>query len=662
MSLVPLGKRPSSSAKSRNAAFLPTTRADMEARGWDQLDILIVTGDAYVDHPAFGPVLIARFLEGRGFKVGIIAQPKWDSPADLCRMGAPRLYVGIAAGNLDSMLNKLTAQKKTRGEDQYSPGGDTGHRPNRASIVYSNLVRQGMPGTPIVLGGIEASLRRIAHYDYWEDKVRRSILLDAKADLLVFGMGERPAWEIARRMDAGESIDALVDVRGTAHVKQNRRSWEPLLAEKSRFTTDGKLLVLPSYEDVLKSKEAFAKMSRLFQYETNPHNGRPLLQPHGDQAVYFNPPALPLSEGEMDGLYDLPFTRLPHPSYTDVIPAFETVKHSIVTMRGCFGGCTFCSITEHEGRVIQSRSEDSILREIRQLRRMDGFKGVLSDLGGPTANMYKMTCKDEKTESACRKLSCVHPGICENLVTDHAPLVQLMKKVREADGIKKVYIASGVRYDLAERSPEFIRELAKHHTGGQLSVAPEHSNNNVLEKMKKPPIASYERFAQAFCKASEEAGKDQYLVPYFITGHPGSTLTDTIELALYLKRQNLRPRQIQDFIPTPMSMAATMYYTGIDPLTMTPVYTARDLREKRMMKALLFWWDPQHWPLARDALSKAGRRDLIGRAPHCLVPPEYGVQHGFGMARPAGASPRAGMPQAGGNRWGAARPSKGRGK
>jgi uncharacterized radical SAM protein YgiQ len=662
MSLVPLGKRPSSGAKTRNAAFLPTTRADMDARGWDQLDILIVTGDAYVDHPAFGPVLIARFLEGRGFKVGIIAQPKWDSPADLCRMGAPRLYVGIAAGNLDSMLNKLTAQKKTRGEDQYSPGGDTGHRPNRASIVYSNLVRQGMPGTPIVLGGIEASLRRIAHYDYWEDKVRRSILLDAKADLLVFGMGERPAWEIARRMDAGESINALVDVRGTAHVKQNRRSWEPLLAEKSRFTTDGKLLVLPSYEDVLKSKEAFAKMSRLFQYETNPHNGRPLLQPHGDQAVYFNPPALPLSEGEMDGLYDLPFTRLPHPSYTDVIPAFETVKHSIVTMRGCFGGCTFCSITEHEGRVIQSRSEDSILREIRQLRRMDGFKGVLSDLGGPTANMYKMTCKDEKTESACRKLSCVHPGICENLVTDHAPLVQLMKKVREADGIKKVYIASGVRYDLAERSPEFIRELAKHHTGGQLSVAPEHSNNNVLEKMKKPPIASYERFAQAFCKASEEAGKDQYLVPYFITGHPGSTLTDTIELALYLKRQNLRPRQIQDFIPTPMSMAATMYYTGIDPLTMTPVYTARDLREKRMMKALLFWWDPQHWPLARDALGKAGRRDLIGRAPHCLVPPEYGVQHGFGMAKPLGAIPRAGTPQAGGNRWGAPRPSKGRGK
>ncbi len=602
--------------------FLPTTRQEMALRGWDELDVLIVTGDAYVDHPAFGPILIARFLEARGYRVGVIAQPRWDSPEDIARMGRPRLWVGVSAGNLDSMLNKLTAQKKVRSEDQYSPGGRTNARPNRATIVYANLCRQAFPGTPVVLGGIEASLRRIAHYDYWSDQVRRSILLDAKADLLVFGKGERAAWEISKRLAAGEKSTDLTDVRGTAHVKKNRRAWEPLLADTSKFVTDRKVVVLPSYEEVTKSKEAFARMSKAFQYETNAHNGRPLLQVHGDEAVYFNPPAEPLDESEMDGLYDMPFVRAAHPSYKEKIPAFETVKHSIVTMRGCFGGCTFCSITEHEGRIIQSRSEASVLREVRQLSRMDGFSGVLTDLGGPTANMYKMHCKDERIESACRRLSCVHPGVCENLVTDHSPLLSLMKAVREEKGIKRVFIASGVRYDLAERSPEFVRELAKHHTGGQLSVAPEHSNDNVLEKMKKPSIRSYERFAQMFCNASEEAGKEQFLVPYFITGHPGSTLKDTIELALYLKRNDMRPRQVQDFIPTPMAIATTMFYTGIDPLTGDPVYSARDLREKRMMKALVFYWDPQHWPLARDALRQAGRHDLIGRGPNALVPPE----------------------------------------
>jgi uncharacterized radical SAM protein YgiQ len=592
-------------------AFLPTTREEMDARGWKELDILIVTGDAYVDHPAFGPILIARFLEGRGYRVGVAAQPRWDNPDDIARMGRPRLFVGVSAGNLDSMLNKLTAQKKVRSEDQYSPNGETNRRPNRATLVYANLCRQAFPGLPVVIGGIEASLRRIAHYDYWSDQVRRSILLDSKADLLVFGMGERAAWEIARRLDAGEKVSDLTDVRGTAHVKKNRRAWAHI--ETSRYTTDGKVLVLPSYEEVKSDKQAFAKMSRLFQYETNAHNGRPLLQPHGDEAVYFNSPALPLGEEDMDGLYDLPFQRRPHFSYgKDRIPAFDTVKHSIVTMRGCFGGCTFCSITEHEGRIIQSRSEASVLREVRALSRMDDFRGTITDLGGPTANMYKMTCKDEKTESACRRLSCVHPGICENLVTDHDPLIDLMKKVRQEKGIKKVFIASGVRYDLAERSPEFVHELARHHTGGQLSVAPEHSDPKVLDKMKKPGIQSYERFAQAFCQASEEAGKQQFLVPYFITGHPGSTLKDTIELARYLKQNGMRPRQVQDFIPTPMAMATCMYHTGIDPLTMEPVYTAKDLREKRMMKALIFYWDEQHWPLAREALKKAGRRDLIG--------------------------------------------------
>ncbi len=592
----------------------------MELRGWSELDILIVTGDAYVDHPAFGPILIARFLEGRGYKVGVVAQPKWTDPSDIARMGRPRLFVGVSAGNLDSMLNKLTAQKKVRSEDQYSPGGANTLRPNRATIVYSNLCRQAFPGLPVVIGGIEASLRRIAHYDYWSDSVRRSMLLDAKADLLVFGMGERAAWEIAKRLDAGERVESLTDIRGTAHVKKNRRAWESIAADPSKFVRDKKTVVLPSYEEVTKDKAAFAKMSRAFHYETNPHNGRPILQPFGEEAVYFNPPAEPLAESEMDGLYDLPFTRLPHPSYEEKIPAYETVKHSIVTMRGCFGGCTFCSITEHEGRIIQSRSSENVLREVRALSRMEDFRGTITDLGGPTANMYKMTCRDEKTESACRRLSCVHPDICENLVTDHGPMIDLMKKVRDERGIKRVYIASGIRYDLAEKSPEFIKELAEHHTGGQLSVAPEHSSDKVLGKMKKPAIKSYERFAQAFCQASEQAGKEQYLIPYFITGHPGSTLTDTIELAIYLKKNGMRPRQVQDFIPTPMAIATTMFYTGTDPLSGEPVYSATDLREKRMMKALIFYWDPQHWPLAREALKKAGRGDLIGRAPHCLVP------------------------------------------
>jgi uncharacterized radical SAM protein YgiQ len=574
---------------------------------------------------------VARFLEGRGYRVGVVAQPRWTGVEDIARMGRPRLFVGVSAGNLDSMLNKLTAQKKVRSEDQYSPGGRPNARPNRASIVYANLCRQAFPGLPVVLGGIEASLRRIAHYDYWSDSVRRSILLDAKADLLVFGMGERAAWEIARRLDAGETIDRLTDVRGTAHVRKNRSLWESVAADPSEHVRDGKAVVLPSYEEVCADRQAFARMSRMLQYETNAHNARPLLQPHGDQAVYFNPPALPLEEADMDGLYDLPFARRPHDSYgQERIPAFETIKHSIVTMRGCFGGCTFCSITEHEGRIIQSRSAASVLREVRALSRMDDFRGTITDVGGPTANMYQMRCKDERTESACRRLSCVHvtdgaepgagPRICENLVTDHGPLIDLLKKVRKEPGVDRVFVASGVRYDLATRSPEFITELARHHTGGQLSVAPEHTNPEVLGKMKKPPIEHYERFAQSFCRASEEAGKEQYLVPYFITGHPGSTLKDTIELALWLKARNLRPRQVQDFIPTPMAIATAMFYTGIDPLTMEPVPVVRDLRDKKLMKSLLYWWDPAQHDLAREALRKAGRLDLVGNGAKCLVP------------------------------------------
>ncbi len=637
MSLVPLRRSRGDRRRSKpqRRRFLPTCAADLAERGWDAIDILIVTGDAYVDHPAFGPVLIARFLEARGFRVGLIAQPEWRSPSALQVMGTPRLFVGVSAGNLDSMLNKLTAQKKVRSVDQYTPGGNTNARPNRASVVYSNLCRQAFPGTPIVLGGIEASLRRIAHYDYWSDSVRRSVLLDSKAHLLVFGMGERAVWEVAERLKQGATVASLTDVRGTAVPLNNRAAWEPLLEERSRYTTDGGVVVLPSYEEVRDDKRRFAEMSRAFQYETNAKNGRRLLQRHGNQAVLFNAPALPLSEDEMDELYDLPFARAPHPTYKERIPAFDTVKHSIVTMRGCFGGCTFCSITEHEGRVIQSRSSASVLREVRALRRMGDFRGVISDLGGPTANMYKMTCKDEKTESACRRLSCVHPKVCENLITDHEPLLDLMKQVREAPGVKQAFIASGVRYDLAELSPRFVDELARHHTGGQVSVAPEHNSDEVLEKMKKPAIRSYERFASAFCEASERAGKNQFLVPYLITGHPGSTLKQTLELALYLKRRNMRPRQIQDFIPTPMSMATCMYYSGLDPFTLEPVHTARTMREKRMMKALVLYWDREHWPLARDALRELGREDLIGRAARCLVPPAYGATAPRSSAKPA---------------------------
>jgi uncharacterized radical SAM protein YgiQ len=606
--------------------FLPTTWAEVQSRGWSELDVVIISGDAYVDHPAFGPPLIARFLEGRGFKVGILPQPDWRSVDAFRALGRPRLFFGISAGNMDSMLNRLTAQKKNRGEDQYSPGGRRGMRPDRATIVYANRAREAYANVPIVLGGIEASLRRIAHYDYWSDTVRRSILLDSKADLLIFGMGERPVWELAQRLRTGEPIDRIRDLRGTAFPVSKAES-EAFAAWPSEHVSDGRVVVLPSLEEVRADKRKYALASRILHYETNPHNARPLLQRDRFDlgGVYFNPPALPLDTATMDELYDLPFNRAPHPRYADEpVPAFETVKNSLVIMRGCFGGCTFCSITEHEGRVIQNRSAESILRELRAMRRQGEWNGVVSDLGGPTANMYQMRCEDEKFESKCRRLSCVHPGICEHLKTDHAPLIELMRRVRAEPGVKHVHIASGVRTDLVvdgERGQEYLAELTRHHVGGQLSVAPEHVSDETLRLMKKPPIASYDRFTEAFRCASQAAGKEQYLIPYFISGHPGSTLDDMIAQALYLKKKGYRPRQVQDFIPTPMSLAATMYHTGIDPLTMTPCYTAKGLREKRLQKALLLYWDPEQHDLVREALTQAGRTDLIGTRPECLVPP-----------------------------------------
>jgi len=608
--------------------FLPTCRADLQARGWDQVDIIIVSGDAYVDHPAFGPVLIARFLEGRGYRVGILPQPDWQSAEPFKALGKPRLFFGVSAGNLDSMLNRLTAQKKNRAEDQYTPGGQTGARPDRATMAYAQRCREAYKDVPVVIGGIEASLRRVAHYDYWSDKVRRSILLDSKADLLVFGMGERPILEVARRLDQGEDVKDLRDVRGTAYVL-NEADTREALQDTSQRVKDGKPLLLPSYEQVKKDKVAYARMAKLFQLETNPRNARPLLQEHGKRAVYYNPPALPLDDDAGDGksvamdeLYDLPFNRAAHPMYDAPIPAFEIVKHSVVTMRGCFGGCTFCSITEHEGRVIQSRSSESVLREIREIRRMGDFRGTITDLGGPTANMYKMKCSKPEVEAKCRRLSCVHPFVCPNLGTDHGPVIDLMKQVRQEEGVKHVFIASGVRTDLAELSPEYVNELAHHHVGGHLSVAPEHVSKKTLKHMKKPPVAAYERFTAMFRQCSQDAGKEQYEIPYFISGHPGCDMDDMIELALWLKREGYKPRQVQDFIPTPMSIASAMYWTGIDPLTGEQVYVARGLREKRMQKALLLYWDPKHHDLARQALKQAGRTDLIGKSPSHLVPPE----------------------------------------
>ena len=601
--------------------FLPTCAADLASRGWSGVDIVIVTGDAYVDHPAFGPVLIARFLESHGFRVGLLAQPDWHSAEPFKALGRPRLFFGVSAGNLDSMLGRLTAQKKNRSEDQYSPGGRPGCRPDRASVVYAQRCREAYPGVPIVLGGIEASLRRIAHYDYWSDKLRRSIVFDAKADLLVFGMGERPILELAQRLDRGEPMARLRDIRGTA-ISIDDAEMRRHEADPARRASDEKTVVLPSFAEVLASPRSFAIMSRDFQLETNPGNARPLAQRHGDRAVYLNPPAPPLEREAMDALYALPFNRAPHPMYRGArIPAFETIKHSIVLMRGCFGGCSFCSITEHEGRVIQERSTASVLAEVRALGRQADFRGTITDLGGPTANMYGLGCVSKGLEARCRRLSCVHPRVCSNLVTDHGPLVELMRAVRAEPTVKHVFIASGVRSDLAERNPGYVAELAAFHTGGQLSVAPEHVSPRVLSLMKKPAVESYERFQRLFADASAQAKKEQYDIPYFISGHPGSTLTDMVELALWLKAHRRRPRQVQDFIPTPMSMATAMYYSGLDPVTLEPVYSARGLREKRLQKALLLFWSPEHQDDAREALREAGRADLIGRGPHCLVPP-----------------------------------------
>ena len=669
------------------APQLPMSRAEMDLLGWDACDVIIVTGDAYVDHPSFGMAIVGRLLEAQGFRVGILAQPDWNSAEDFRRLGRPNLFFGITAGNMDSMVNRYTSDRRLRSDDAYSPGGEGGRRPDRSVLVYAQRAREAYKDTPIVLGGIEASLRRIAHYDYWSDKVRRSVLMDAKADLLLYGNAERALVELAHRLAAGEPITTIRDLRGTAFMTRGLPTdWVeidastlddtrarpqrdphrdpysldpgcgdepgmpgggasagairgergalsvavpiPDLGQGPRRATRTHTLVrLPSYEKVRDDPLLYAHASRVFHLETNPGNARALAQGHGDRDLWLNPPPIPLTSAELDRVYELPYSRRPHDSYGGArIPAWEMIRFSVAIMRGCFGGCTFCSITEHEGRIIQSRSEASILREIEDLRdRTPGFTGVLSDLGGPTANMWRLGCRDPAIESACRRLSCVFPGICKNLGTDHDPLIQLYRKARALPGIKRVLIASGLRYDLAVRSQAYIRELATHHVGGYLKIAPEHTEAEPLALMMKPGIGAYDRFKTLFDKYSREAGKEQFLIPYFIAAHPGTRDEDMLNLALWLKGNGFRPDQVQAFLPTPMALASTMYHTGINPLKRVTrgaerVVLARGARQRRLHKAFLRYHDPENWPLLREALKRIGRADLIGNGQRHLVP------------------------------------------
>ena len=590
---------------------LPTSRAEMAARGWDAVDVVLVSGDAYVDHPSFANGLIARLLEAAGFRVAVLAQPDWSSCEPWRQFGRPRLCFAVSAGNMDSMINHYTANRKVRNDDAYSPDGAIGRRPDRATLAYCQRSREAFPGVPVVAGGVEASLRRLAHYDYWSDTVRRSILLDAKADLVGFGMGERTVLEIVRGLDAGRTVKDLRGLRGVAFR----------LGASEPPPVGPETLELPAYEAVVADTLAFCEMTRIAHLETNPHNARQLVQRHGREAVVDNPPALPLEQGEMDAVYGLPFTRRPHPAYgTARIPAFEVVQHSVQIMRGCFGGCTFCSITAHEGRIIQSRSQESVITEIKLLAAQPGFKGTVSDIGGPTANMYQMRCSRPEVEAKCRRLSCVHPTVCKLLGTDHGPLKSLMREARSVAGVKRVLVASGVRMDLARRDPEYLQELAAHHVGGHLKVAPEHTDPEVLRLMKKPSADDYVEFDKAFQAASRRVGKKQYTVPYFIASHPGSGIEEMIDLAVFLKQNGYKPDQVQDFIPSPFDIAACMYHTGLDPMTRQPVKITKGLRDRRMQRALLQFFKPENYFEVRRALEQAGRHDLIGSGCDCLIP------------------------------------------
>ncbi|HEY4238853.1 MAG TPA: YgiQ family radical SAM protein [Kofleriaceae bacterium] len=681
------------------APFLPTTRAEMDELGWDSCDVIVVTGDAYVDHPSFGMAIIGRLLESHGFRVGILDQPDWRTKAAFEELGRPNLFWGITAGNMDSMVNRYTSDRRIRRDDAYSPDGAAGLRPDRATLVYAQRCREAHGDVPVVIGGIEASLRRIAHYDYWSDKVRRSMLVDTHADLLVFGNGERAIVEIAHRLAAGTPVDEIRDIRGTAFLGsregfavQDSTSLDapgkvdplpdpyameperkeaacetgaappaPLIQlKKKRPDRGAQVIRLPSFEQVSTDPVLYAHASRILHLEANPGNARALVQRHGAADVWINPPPIPLTTPEMDALYELPFARIPHPRHQPTkLPAYEMIKFSVTILRGCFGGCSFCSITEHEGRIIQSRSEQSILGEIERIRdQTPGFTGNISDLGGPTANMYRLACKSREIEAACRKPSCVFPNICDNLGTDHGPLVTLYKKARTLPGVKRIFIASGVRYDLAVRSPAWIKELAQHHTGGYLKIAPEHTEATPLRMMMKPGIGAYDRFKELFDRYSAEAGKEQYLIPYFIAAHPGTTDEDMLNLALWLKRNGFRPDQVQAFLPSPMATATAMYHTGLNPLKSIKarerVHTVKSLGQRKLHKALLRYHDANNWPIIREALRRMGREDLIGGGKAHLVPawqpagtggapmhPARGVRPGVALTQHTGLPPRA---------------------
>jgi uncharacterized radical SAM protein YgiQ len=689
------------------APFLPMSRAEMEQLGWDSCDIVIVTGDAYVDHPSFGMAVIGRVLEDQGFRVGIIAQPDWNSAEPFKALGRPNLFFGVAAGNMDSMINRYTADRKIRSDDAYTPGGVGGKRPDRATLVYTQRCKEAWSDVPVVIGGIEASLRRIAHYDYWQDKVRRSILVDSKADLLLYGNAERAIIEVAHRLARREPVQRITDVRGTAFMRRTDAEgnaafadWmqidstevdrpgridthiNPYLTTSEAAAEQGQscarddaggetatampavppvavvamptsrkatgavvmpprertVVRLPSYEQVKADPVLYAHANRVLHLETNPGNARALVQAHGDRDLWVNPPPIPLTTAEMDHVFDLEYARSPHPTYADEsgghdgptkIPAWEMIRFSVNIMRGCFGGCTFCSITEHEGRIIQSRSEDSVIREIEDIRdKVKGFTGVISDLGGPTANMWRIGCKSREIEAACRKPSCVYPGICPNLNTDHGPLIKLYRRARQLRGVKKILIGSGLRYDLAVQSPEYVKELVTHHVGGYLKIAPEHTEGGPLSKMMKPGIGTYDRFKQMFEEASAAAGKKQYLIPYFIAAHPGTSDEDMMNLAVWLKRNGFKADQVQTFYPSPMATATAMYHTDLNPLkgiSRDParaerVDIVRGERRRRLHKAFLRWHDPNNWPLLREALKAMGRADLIGNGKHQLIP------------------------------------------
>jgi uncharacterized radical SAM protein YgiQ len=721
------------------APFLPMSRAEMEQLGWDSCDIILVTGDAYVDHPSFGMAVVGRVLEAQGFRVGIIAQPDWQSAEPFKALGKPNLFWGVTAGNMDSMINRYTADRKIRSDDAYTPGDVGGKRPDRAAIVYSQRCREAFKDVPIVLGGIEGSLRRIAHYDYWSDKVRRSIVVDSKCDILLYGNAERALVEVAHRIAAREPIEQITDVRGTAFVRRpgdpTATGWieidssevdmpgrvedhiNPYLTTSEQAQAQGQtcskeegdaspaevnpaiqtlkfvpnpalqskrkppardrsVIRLPSYEQVRSDAVLYAHANRVLHLETNPGNARALVQAHGEGAtardVWINPPPIPLTTAEMDFVFDLPYARSPHPAYADEhgkhdgatkIPAWEMIRFSVNIMRGCFGGCTFCSITEHEGRIIQSRSEESIIKEVEDIRdKVEGFTGVVSDLGGPTANMYRLGCKTPEIEAACRKPSCVYPGICSNLTTDHGPLIKIYKRARELRGIKKVLIGSGLRYDLAIKSPEYVKELVQHHVGGYLKIAPEHTEGGPLSKMMKPGIGSYDKFKQLFEKFSEEAGKKQYLIPYFIAAHPGTSDEDMMNLAVWLKKNGFRADQVQTFYPSPMATATAMYHTNLNPLKGIHrdergerVDIVRGDKRRRLHKAFLRYHDPNNWPLLREALKTMGRADLIGNGKHHLIPTFQPMTDGsYQSARRKNSTPVVG------NKAPGAQPAKGR--